>query len=284
MAKKPESHAAHAHSHGDPVVWDPEATRARRGKWLLRVGALLAVVGAALWWYGRDRTPKTPRVVDVEQELKRANQLIVAKRAGEAEVILRELVEEQKGEPNALMSLATALYEQGKFLDALAVAKSALLTAPNDARVHCEVAVCQLALEHPMDALESVDKALANDPSSAQAYFVRSRALLALGKNDEAVAPLVRASTLAPNEASYVTQLAQQYIALGRLQEARAQTEKLASLLPERWEPLADLHRICLQLGDEAGAQSALSRAVALAPQASDVVKLKLEFEQRARK
>jgi tetratricopeptide (TPR) repeat protein len=100
----------------------------------------------------------------------------------------------------ALVTLASMYYDAGKFDQAAAYDKRALVLDPGNPDVRTDYATALHQTGHDLDALAQLETVLAQRPSFVQALYNRAVILAAIGRRTDAVAAFKHFIAVAPND------------------------------------------------------------------------------------
>jgi len=103
--------------------------------------------------------------------------------------------------PESFINEAEALYQAGKFTQAINTYKQAIAVEPDNPSIYINMARAQVFTAQYQDALESSERALLLNNSNPLAYAVKGWALDFLGDYTQAEASIKRALELDPNNA-----------------------------------------------------------------------------------
>src|SRR5215813_7274320 len=155
-------------------------------------------------------------------------------RLGRAERLLNRALAIQPRHLMALKANAALRRAQGRFDDAIDMAKTVIMENPGEPWTYKELGLSSLYLGKPEQALEwfaKADRIGPRDPGRWTWLDGRGHALVLLGRDEEAIRALVNALDANPKNISPHAFLAAAYALLGRPEEARA---ALAAYLERR--------------------------------------------------
>jgi tetratricopeptide (TPR) repeat protein len=132
-----------------------------------------------------------------------------------------------------LLSLGTALEQQGLHEQALKAFDKAVQLKPDNAEFRARLANVLVELKRPADAIASADQALRLDPRFAYALHVRGRALESLKRFDEYLADSRQAYLLDPGSAAMSVNVGHALMLLGRYEEALPWFDCALALQPD---------------------------------------------------
>ncbi len=220
--------------------------------------------------------PSNPLYLRREGEL-----LLEAGRRAEAQAILRRSAQLAPQDPKLHLDLAEAYRAQGLYDDALTHAQEAVALAPKNRTARRLLAGVQLISGRPALALATADQGLHDDASDLDLWRIRADASRKLDRVDDLVYSLTAVVRLDPSDADARLELARLDAAAGRLDEA---WKLVASLTepdgPKHADGVVWLERgkIAERLGRISEAGEAYARAAELAPHLARLVAV-----QRAR-
>jgi tetratricopeptide (TPR) repeat protein len=132
-----------------------------------------------------------------------------------------------------LLSLGTALEQQGLHEQALKAFDKAVQLKPDNAEFRARMASVLVSLKRPADAILSADHALRLDPRLGNALYVRGRALESLKRFDEYLADSRQAYGLDPGNAAVSANVGHALMLLGRYDEALPWCDRALELQPD---------------------------------------------------
>jgi len=184
----------------------------------------------------------------------------------EAAATLRQLLESEPRNPQALSLLGLALAQMGRPQEAIEPLAAAARLQPNNPGLHVNLGNALSESGRPGEALAAYERALALAADLPAAHRGRGVALLRLGRAAEALEPLQRALRLMPQDAQSHNILGAAFERLGRHDEALEQFGHAVALNPYHLEALHNRAAIHLTRGNYPEALEHLERALALAP------------------
>ncbi len=154
----------------------------------------------------------------------------------------------------------------GAYAQAVALARDAIVAAPDDPQAHRALAMALRASGDTDAALASIDRAIALAPDDADLHFHRAGYLLGESQVEAAQAALSQSVQLDPNQFGAYVMQAQLAMARGDLDEAERVAKLAARVAPEHpWTQMLD-GSLALQRGDADRALDLLSQASKNAP------------------
>ena len=162
---------------------------------------------------------------------------------------------------------ATALYGQGRYREALALLRPALVRFPRDTRLHYSAGVALYSgLGDYAGAAEVLQRAVAEDSTSVEVLRLLGVVYLRLNQPTKAVSALQRARVLAPGHWQTHYRLGLAHKHLGANATAVTAFERAIALAPDEPMPHWHLARIRARLGDAQAAREAMERFEFLQP------------------
>lgn len=141
----------------------------------------------------------------------------------------RQLVSEEKQQPEGYRLLADALYADKKYADALAPYQRAIQLRPSDIIAYARLANCHLQTNEPSKAVAVLDRMVAQNPKSAQAYYRRHLYRRSVGRQD-AAADLEKALELEPSNVVYLLASGDQSLIEKKFDKAQSRFEQALKL------------------------------------------------------
>ena len=183
-----------------------------------------------------------------------------------AEQLYLRLLELQPGHFDALQMLGILRYQQGRFLDALALIGAALKENPNAAPALLNYGLVLDALARREEALASYDKALAIQPDYAEALYNRGLVLRGLQRPAEALASFERALSIKPGYAEAHYNRGNALQDLQRPAEALASYDRALAIRPDTAEILHNRGNALQALQRPADALASYDKALTIKP------------------
>jgi tetratricopeptide (TPR) repeat protein len=160
---------------------------------------------------------------------------------------------------------AHALYNEGKYDDALAVLREGLALYPQAVELHVGLGYARLAREEFAWARRSFDDALALDAEHEDALAGLGEVLMKFGQHDQALRTFERTLELGyDDDVELMLQVGRALFREGQIEEARRYFDTAVRQTPDNAEAVACVGYTLHRLGDDAGAAEALERALAL--------------------
>lgn len=163
-------------------------------------------------------------------------------------------------------NLGTALYEAGRFDDAVARYARALEIQPDYVPAFNNLGVTLRAAGRTDDAIRAYRDGLALRDDYPDLHYNLANALLAVNRPDEAADHLRKAAAGTPDSAGVYNNLGMALAEKGQLAAAAAEFERATLLEPGSAKAHRNLGNVLASLGQDARAFEHLSRAVHLAP------------------
>ena len=159
---------------------------------------------------------------------------------------------------NAHFNLGKALYNQGRYEEALEATRIAVEQAPDDFEIHANLGSILNTLGRFKEAETHLRRALALNPQGRDAHVNLGAALYKLGRYEEALAATRVAVEQGPDFSEAHVNLGTILNALGRYEEAidaLAQAVALDPASPQAatWQPDSELHFLMGQAAEENG-------------------------------
>ena len=140
-----------------------------------------------------------------------------------------------------LRARAQALFDVGRYKEALPLLHRALAIDPEDGELLCMLSFTCVHLEEYKDAMEWADKAVAVDPEEEWGHRLRSVILMRLGKIKPALDAALVAVELDPDGLYPLSNLVEAFVLNSKLEDADKIAQRMLSVSPE--EGLT--HRTC---------------------------------------
>ncbi len=179
--------------------------------------------------------------------------------------IWEQTVRYQPGNERAHNNLGQALYQAGRFQEAIPELLAALAIQPS-VEVHGLLSLTLAALDRPQEALVHSREAVRLNPNSAPARSSLGRVLSDLGLLEEAAPQLSEAARLAPDLADVRVSLGLVLARLDRLAEATVQLQAALKMEPDNAEAYCNLGSVFFQMRNLDEAARHYERAVQLNP------------------
>ena len=160
---------------------------------------------------------------------------------------------------------AHALYNEGKFDEALELLREGIAIYPQAVELHVGLGYARLAREEFAWARRSFDDALALDPEHEDAIAGLGEVLMKFGQHDEALRTFERTLELGyEDDVELMLQVGRALFREGQIEEARRYFDTAVAQAPDNAEAVACVGYVLHRLGDDAGATRALEQALAL--------------------
>lgn len=231
--------------------------------------------------------------LSVDQTLRKAKSLAKKGASGEAEALLRSLLERFPDNKRAIETLESiaapqvskrrtpeqmkadtqalaALYKQGRHKDVAAQGPRLVAQYPRNAVLHNILGASLTALAQFPAAADSFREAVRLQPDSAEHWNNLGQALNALGRVDEAAASLKKAVALKPDFANALSNLGYALTQSNRNEEAVTYLERAVAIKPDHPEALNNLAIARADLGQTDEALACYERALAARPHYAD--------------
>jgi Flp pilus assembly protein TadD len=155
--------------------------------------------------------------VAIQQLIGRGVQLYVAGELGQAEDLLRQVLQRQPGQGDALHMLGVIAHRLGRGEEALELLGRAVAAAPRIAEFHNSLGNVRRALGRYENAVAAYRNALALKPDLVETHYNLGCALASLRRLDEAMAAYERAIALRPDFAAAHWNLALTLLLRGKI-------------------------------------------------------------------
>lgn len=140
-------------------------------------------------------------LTSVSDAYRHAVRLYEARRYGDAQSVLHNIVQVVPGQSDALHLLGACVLMEGRFADAVKWLERAVAHSPGDHTRLNTLAVALLHAGQPAEALPVVDRAIELQPDYVEAWSNKALVLAELGRDDEALAVCEHALSLRPRDA-----------------------------------------------------------------------------------
>lgn len=160
---------------------------------------------------------------------------------------------------------AHALYNEGKYDEALDVLREGLALYPQAVELHVGLGYARLAREEYAWARRSFDDALALDAEHEDAIAGLGEVLMKFGRHDEALRTFGRTLALGyEDDVELMLQIGRALFREGQIEEAKRYFDTAVEQAPDNAEAIACVGYTLHRLGDDAGASRSLERALEL--------------------
>jgi tetratricopeptide (TPR) repeat protein len=205
-------------------------------------------------------------MIELRQELARANAMLDLKRYDQASGLLARLVSAEPESSRAWCLLARAHLGSGRHQEAVAAANRAAALDPSDEWPHRLASNALMHAGNSGEALRAANEAVRLAPGYWQTHICVAQAALAGQRLDIAAAAIAQGRTLAPNEPDVHFLSGKVSLARGELADARAHQERALALDPAHGGAMNELGRIRLRRHDTRGAIRHFISAARTAP------------------
>jgi len=185
---------------------------------------------------------------------------------GGAEEIFRRVLSATPNSAEAHNSLAVALHELGRSVDATGHLRLAITLEPNHGMAHYNLGVTLEALGYVSEAVESYLRAVALIPRNLNARNNLADALWKIGRLDEALKHAKRAVALKPDDAAAFVTLGNVLVDLMRVEDATRSFRRAIALRPSFAMAHNNLGLALIKLGRFDEAIKAIEHSLALDP------------------
>ncbi len=189
---------------------------------------------------------------------------------GQAELLLKEVLETQPHNAAVLNILGLVLIHLGKFADAESYLRLAVQEQPRSDAALRNYGIALTGLNRADAALRHFTEALTINPDAAETWKGRGTALLDLQRPDEAIADLDKALRINPQYAEALFDKGKALRALHRRDEALSAFSRALSLRPDLVDAWLECGSLAAELGRHQDSLSAFNQALALGPDLAD--------------
>jgi choline-sulfatase len=210
-------------------------------------------------------------MIGVFNAIRTANAAVQQGHPADGERLARQALTNDPNNAFAILVLAQALLDQGRYRDAVGEFRRYARLVPASADVHHRLAICFSRLGDVAAALAEEESALAIDPRDAEAHELRGGLLAETGRIDEALGELRSAVEIDPATAPFHVGLARVLIQASRLDEAQGEIERALALSPNDADAFAARGGLLAARGLHADAVAAFTQALAIRPEYDDV-------------
>jgi tetratricopeptide (TPR) repeat protein len=190
----------------------------------------------------------------------------------EAVVEFKYVVEKGPGSKDAILNLARAQREAGKFGDAIHSFEASIKLSPPTPQILIEYGSAVEASGNKLGALEIYRSCLIQFPAYAEAYLFLCQTLMALGQDAEAEKMLKECLEKSPDNPDAIVQLGVLYNRQSRLREAEIAFRAAINLQPNEAVPQAYLASVLSSAGYVQKAEAFARRAYNLSPNNAEVL------------
>jgi tetratricopeptide (TPR) repeat protein len=190
----------------------------------------------------------------------------------QAELLYRQILDENPDHPDALHLLGVIAHQRGHSERGAKLIRRAIALQPQNPVYHCNLAeACRASGEFPEAVLHS-QKAIRLQPHNADAHNHLGLALQAQGKHQEAVVAFREAINLRPDFALAHNNLGGALRELGQTEEALAEFKEAVRLAPTLPLAHSNLGQLLLETGKLEDALAHCREAVRLAPRLAEAL------------
>jgi tetratricopeptide (TPR) repeat protein len=162
----------------------------------------------------------------------------------------------------ALNILGMALFDEGRYSDALKFCRLAIAINPGTADFHKNLGLVLAKTGKPDDALHEYEEAVRLEPKKAEFQIFLAETLATRGKNEEALIHFEEAARLKPENAIYQNDLAVALVALGKRAEAMPHYLRAVQLEPSNAKYQNNFATALVRAGDPAAAEQHYRAAI----------------------
>ena len=219
---------------------------------------------AAETWYRKAAAQSPTRYYRIHQALGTA--LYNQKKWDDAIAVLRQSLDDFPHNERVHYLLGQALTKMGR--DSAAVAHARRAVALNPIKVEFLIGLGEVCLhfEHCADAVDAAERATTLDSTNATARHLLGKAHAQTGNLAEAVQAYQRALWIAPDDAAILNSLAATYSRQGKFAEARDILEKVLALAPDNADHQFNFAVVQIGLKNHIGAVATLEQVLKQAP------------------
>ena len=219
---------------------------------------------AAETWYRKAAAQSPTRYYRIHQALGTA--LYNQEKWDDAIAVLRQSLDDFPHNERVHYLLGQALTKTGR--DSAAVAHAQRAVALNPIKVEFLIGLGEICLHfgHCADAVDSAERATTLDSTNATTLHLLGRAHAQAGNLAEAVQAYQRALWIAPDDAAILNSLAVAYSRQGKLAEARDILEKVLALVPDNADHQFNFAVVQIGLNNHIGALATLEQVLKQAP------------------
>lgn len=205
-------------------------------------------------------------------EFSKATALFQQGRFAEAIPVYEAILRREPRNIGAANLLGIALMQTGRLEEAAAAIRNALRADPNQPDAHYNLAVVLQTLGRPDEAIVHLQNVIALKPDDPQARNNLGVVLKALGRFDEAIESYRKALGLSPNSAETRINLAAALFSLEQYEESLLQSEKALALNPGLAEAQMSCGRALQALHRYEEALPYINRTLEIDPERKDVI------------
>lgn len=187
-------------------------------------------------------------------------------RAGEAERLYHEVLQENAREDTALHYLGVLLYQRGEFAPSAELIRQSLAIQPHSTEAMGNLGLVLAALGQLEDALDLYKQVVALRPDNAEGYNNLASAYLTQNKYDDAIEACQRAIHLKPGFALAHYNLGIAFQHTGKTEDAAEAFRQAIAIHPDFPEAYCNLGLVFMDLGKREEAIEAYRRAVEIRP------------------
>lgn len=209
---------------------------------------------------------ESSRRMSVQEALKLAAAHQGAGRLQQAEMVLRQILQQRPNEPHALHLLAIVAHQAGKTNIGIELIARALTIDPNVPVFQANIAEMYRRVGNPQAAIQHGERAIALNPRNADAHNNLGIARYDVGDYAGAVACYDKAIEARPRFAEAISNRGNALRNLRRFEEAEREYRRALVINPSYAEAYNNLGSVLRDLERPAEAEAAYKRAIALAP------------------
>jgi protein O-GlcNAc transferase len=202
----------------------------------------------------------------IQQAFELAMQHYPAGRLREAEILCRQVLDQQPAHFGAVHYLGLVAYQVGKLDIAANLISQAIALNPNSAEAHSNLGDVLRGRGQLNDAIAACRRAIALNPGLAEAHINLGSALMDKGQVNEAIAACRQALALSPDQAEAHSNLGNTLREMGQLDEAIAAYRRAITLRPGFREAHYNLAGALKEKGHIDEAIAVYRQAIAVSP------------------
>jgi predicted O-linked N-acetylglucosamine transferase (SPINDLY family) len=204
--------------------------------------------------------------LSIETALKTAAEHHTAGRLADAGAIYQQILSQNPNHPDALHRLGLVAFQLGQNDAAVDLIRKAIVSQPNDAAYHLNLALALQARGDLDSAIASFSKAIQIRPDLVEAHHNLGKALRQQGNYDQAAVVLREAIALNPEHAESHNTLGLVLRAQSKLSDAAAEYARALQIRPDYPDALNNLGNVLREQAKLDEAIACYDRAIALRP------------------
>ena len=204
--------------------------------------------------------------IAVGERVDAAAQLVATGRHAEAEAMLREILERDPTNPDAVNTFASIALARRDGKRAYEILGAACTAYPNHARLMSNLGLAHMMLDRPNEAVACLDRAVALSPQDVEIRMSYAQFLAAAGDGSRAAQELETVLKQAPRNAEAYCRLGLVAVATGESARAEAAWRQAIAIDPKNANSLQNLSILCAASGRDEEAAVLAERAHIWAP------------------